>query len=193
MLSVVALLTDISGWVGTLNIALYAPVRLVGTAVLIVLFTFVYTAFVCDPEQMAARLAACGGALPGIAPGEATAAHLDRAISRTAAFGAAYLVVVMLLPELLSIVFRAARSCSPARCDPGPRLRHARSDGGNPARYAHAGNRARHFAGSLRREQVIAAGWQAMPMFEQWTVSPSPRSQLRHVSVHAMQVLSRSP
>jgi preprotein translocase subunit SecY len=102
VLSVVALLTDISGWVGTLNITLYAPVRLVGTAVLIVLLTFVYTAFVCDPEQMAARLAACGGALPGIAPGEATAAYLDRAISRSAAIGAAYLVVVMVVPELVS-------------------------------------------------------------------------------------------
>jgi preprotein translocase subunit SecY len=102
VLSVVALLTDISGWVDTLKITLYAPVRLVGTAVLIVLLTFVYTAFVCDPEQMAARLAACGGALPGIAPGEATAAYLDRAISRSAAIGAAYLVAVMVVPELVS-------------------------------------------------------------------------------------------
>jgi len=103
VLSVIALLTDISGWVDTLNITLYAPVRLVGTAVLIVLFTYVYTAFVCDPEQMAARLAACGGALPGIAPGEATAAYLDRAITRSAAIGAIYLVVVMVVPELVTL------------------------------------------------------------------------------------------
>jgi preprotein translocase subunit SecY len=103
VLSVVASLVDISGWVDTLNITLYAPVRLVATAALIVLFTFVYTAFVCDPEQMAARLAACGGALPGNAPGEATAAYLDRAISRSAAIGAAYLVVVMVVPELVSL------------------------------------------------------------------------------------------
>jgi preprotein translocase subunit SecY len=54
---------------------------------------------------MAARLAACGGALPGIAPGEATAAHLDGVISRTAAIGAAYLVVVMLLPDFLTSFF----------------------------------------------------------------------------------------
>jgi preprotein translocase subunit SecY len=72
------------------------------SAALIAFFTLVYTAFVCDPEQMAARLAACGGTLPGIAPGEATAAHLDGVISRTAAFGAAYLVLVMLLPEFLT-------------------------------------------------------------------------------------------
>jgi preprotein translocase subunit SecY len=101
-LSIAAALTDISGWVDTLNVTLRAPVRLVGTALLIVFFTFVYTAFVCDPEQMAARLAACGGALPGIAPGEATAAYLDRAISRSAAIGAAYLAVVMVVPELVT-------------------------------------------------------------------------------------------
>jgi preprotein translocase subunit SecY len=102
VLSIATLLTDISGWVDALNITLGAPVRLGGTAVLMVLITFVYTAFVCDPEQMAARLAACGGMLPGIAPGEPTAAHLDRTISRTAAVGAAYLVVVMVVPEALS-------------------------------------------------------------------------------------------
>src|ERR1051325_10755813 len=31
-----------------------------------------------------------------------------------------------------------------------------------------------------------------MPILEQWTVSSSPRSQMRHLSVHAMQVFSRS-
>ena len=76
--------------------------HLVVIAALIAFFTLLYTAFVCDPEQMAARLAALGGTLPGIAPGEATAAHLDRVISRTAGFGAAYLVIVMLLPEFLA-------------------------------------------------------------------------------------------
>src|SRR5262249_23676875 len=80
-------------------------VRLVVTAVAIVFFTFLYTAFVCDPEQMAARLAACGGALPGVAPGEETAAYLDRAISRTAALGSIYLLVVMVVPELVMLYF----------------------------------------------------------------------------------------
>jgi preprotein translocase subunit SecY len=105
LLSIAALLIDKSGWADTLNVMLPTPVRLVGTAVLIVLFTFVYTAFVCDPEQMAARLAACGGALPGIAPGEPTAAYLDRAISRSAALGAAYLVAVIVVPELVMLYF----------------------------------------------------------------------------------------
>ena len=102
VLSIAASFTDISGWMTPLNFALGAPVRLLGSAVLIALLTFVYTAFVCDPEQMAARLAACGGGVPGIAPGEATAAYLDSAITRTTAFGAVYLIIVMVLPEALT-------------------------------------------------------------------------------------------
>src|SRR5262249_39080862 len=96
-----------SEWPNRLGTALASgTLRLLVTAALIAFFTLLYTASVCDPEQMAARLAACGGALPGIAPGEATAAHLDTLISRTAAIGAAYLVVVMLLPDFLISFFR---------------------------------------------------------------------------------------
>jgi preprotein translocase subunit SecY len=99
-----ALRLEAGDWPDRLRAALGSGtlLHLVVSAALIAFFTFVYTAFVCDPEQMAARLAATGGALPDIAPGEATAAHLDRAISRTAAFGAVYLVFVMLLPEFLT-------------------------------------------------------------------------------------------
>lgn len=103
----VALRVEGSEWPDRLRVALASGtlLHLVVLAALIAFFTLVYTAFVCDPEQMAERLAACGGALPGIAPGEPTAAHLDGVISRTTAFGAGYLVVVMLLPDLLTTFF----------------------------------------------------------------------------------------
>jgi preprotein translocase subunit SecY len=103
----VAMFTGSDSWASWLWAALAAgtPLQLIATAVLIVLFTLVYTAFVCDPEQMAARLASCGGTLPGIAPGEATAAHLDRVISRTAMLGAIYLAFAMVLPEFLTAFF----------------------------------------------------------------------------------------
>lgn len=103
----VALRLEGSQWPDQLRNALASGtlLHLLVTAALIAFFTLLYTAFVCDPEQMAARLAALGGVLPGIAPGEATAAHLDSVISRTAAFGAAYLVVVMLVPDFLGSFF----------------------------------------------------------------------------------------
>jgi preprotein translocase subunit SecY len=96
-----------SEWPERLRVALASGtlLHLLVTAALIAFFTLVYTAFVCDPERMAARLTAYGGTLPGIAPGEATAAHLDRVISRTAVSGAAYLVVVMLVPAFLASFF----------------------------------------------------------------------------------------
>ena len=103
----VALQIEGSEWPNRLRVAL-APgtlLHLLVTAALIAFFTLLYTAFVCDPTAMAARLAALGGALPGIAPGEATAAHLDSVISRTAGFGAAYLVVVLLVPDFLTGFF----------------------------------------------------------------------------------------
>jgi preprotein translocase subunit SecY len=102
-----ALFTGSDSWASWLRAALAAgtPLQLIVTAALIVFFTLVYTAFVCDPDRMAARLASCGGTLPGIAPGEATAAHLDRVISRTAMLGAVYLAFVMVLPEFLTAFF----------------------------------------------------------------------------------------
>jgi len=101
-LSLASLLAARFGWFGPVHLVVGEPLRLVATAILIALFAFLYTAFVCDPDQMAARLAARGGTLPGIAPGEPTAAYLDRAISRTAGIGALYLVVVMLVPGLVA-------------------------------------------------------------------------------------------
>jgi preprotein translocase subunit SecY len=102
-----ALFLEGSEWPNQVRVALSPGtlLHLVVFAALIAFFTLLYTAFVCDPSQMAARLAAVGGALPGIAPGEPTAAHLDSVISRTAGLGAAYLVLVMLLPDFLTGFF----------------------------------------------------------------------------------------
>jgi preprotein translocase subunit SecY len=105
--TIAALSFEASEWPNQVGSAL-APgtlLHLLVFAALIAFFTLLYTAFVCDPAQMAARLAALGGTLPGIAPGDATAAHLDSVISRTAGLGAAYLVVVMLLPDFLAGFF----------------------------------------------------------------------------------------
>ena len=102
-----ALYLDSGEWADRVRVAL-APgtlLHLLVNAALIAFFTLLYTAFVCDPTAMAARLATLGGALPGIAPGEATAAHLDSVISRSAGLGAAYLVVVLLLPDFLTSFF----------------------------------------------------------------------------------------
>jgi len=39
--------------------------------------------------------------IPGIEPGEATAAHIDRVVSYTTCIGAVYLAAIFLMPEVL--------------------------------------------------------------------------------------------
>jgi preprotein translocase subunit SecY len=56
---------------------------------------------VIDPEHAADSLGKRGGEIPEVAPGEATADYLDRVVSLTTVIGAAYLVVMSLIPEVL--------------------------------------------------------------------------------------------
>ena len=76
------------------------PAFLIATAVVIILLALLYTAFVLDPDAAAEKLKAHGGVVPGVAPGEATAAHLDYVVSRTVVLGAAYLALIALIPDL---------------------------------------------------------------------------------------------
>lgn len=77
------------------------PLFLVCYALLIVLCGLIYTAMVLDPAHAAESLQRHGGAIPGVEPGEATAAHVDRVLSITTLLGAAYLALVCLIPEIL--------------------------------------------------------------------------------------------
>ncbi|MGX4804096.1 preprotein translocase subunit SecY [Bradyrhizobium guangdongense] len=79
------------------------PAHLIVISVAVFVLAFVYTSFVVDPEQVAEQLARQGGAIPGIAPGEATADHLDRVVSLTTIVGAVYLTLVQMIPEALLV------------------------------------------------------------------------------------------
>jgi preprotein translocase subunit SecY len=81
--------------------------RVILTAALILIVTFIYTAFVADPEYAADSLQRHGAVIPGVEPGEPTADHLDRVVSYTTCVGAIYLVLLFLIPELL-LVFGGA-------------------------------------------------------------------------------------
>ncbi len=77
------------------------PVYLAVYAVLIFVCTLFYAAYVFNPEQAAEDLDKQKGAIRSVAPGEATVAYLDSAVSRTVLFGAVYLVAICLLPDIL--------------------------------------------------------------------------------------------
>jgi preprotein translocase subunit SecY len=77
------------------------PLNLILHVVFIMLCAFVYTASVFDSEEAVENLRNYGGHIPGIEPGERTAAHLDDILSRTTLVGAAYLALVSVMPEIL--------------------------------------------------------------------------------------------
>jgi preprotein translocase subunit SecY len=74
------------------------PLHFALSAVVIILFAFVYTAFLHDPERLARQLQTHGGAVAEVAPGAPTADYLDDTLARVTALGAIYLAAVMLLP-----------------------------------------------------------------------------------------------
>jgi preprotein translocase subunit SecY len=77
------------------------PLYLTLFAVLIIFFSFFYTAIVFNPTETADNLKRSGGFIPGIRPGERTAQHIDYVLTRITVVGAIYLMVVALIPELI--------------------------------------------------------------------------------------------
>jgi preprotein translocase subunit SecY len=65
---------------------------------LVVLFTFFYTAVTFEPDTMAKNLQRQGAFVPGVRPGEATADHIGKIVTRTTAIGAVFLAVIAVLP-----------------------------------------------------------------------------------------------
>lgn len=68
---------------------------------LIVAFTYFYTAVQFNPIDQADNLKKYGGFVPGIRPGRPTAEYLDRVLTRITLPGAIFLAFVVLVPEAL--------------------------------------------------------------------------------------------
>jgi preprotein translocase subunit SecY len=75
------------------------PIYLLLYGLGIAFFCFFYTAVVFNPEETAENLKKAGGFIPGIRPGKNTETYLDYVLTRITVVGAAYLVLVCLLPD----------------------------------------------------------------------------------------------
>lgn len=73
--------------------------------ILVVAFTYFYTAVVFDPNKIAESLQKQGGFIPGIRPGKNTAEYLYRIINRITLSGALFLGTIAILPFIVQGVF----------------------------------------------------------------------------------------
>lgn len=72
-------------------------------AVLIIVFTYFYTAIMINPRKIADDLKRSGGFIPGVRPGEETAEYIDTLVSRITFPGSLSLAIVAILPAIAHI------------------------------------------------------------------------------------------
>ncbi len=70
------------------------------TAILIILFTYFYTAITINPVQMAEDMKKNGGFIPGIKPGRKTVEFFDTIMSRITLPGSIFLALIAILPSI---------------------------------------------------------------------------------------------
>ena len=81
------------------------PIYVLLYATMIIFFCFFYTALVFNSRETADNLKKSGAFIPGIRPGEQTARHIDKILSRLTLAGAIYITAVCLLPEFLVLKY----------------------------------------------------------------------------------------
>lgn len=83
---------------GSPGVWVYAVVNVV----LIIFFTYFYTAVTFNPTEVAQNMKANGGFIPGIRPGKATVEYLNKVMTRITFTGAIFLALVATLPTIIS-------------------------------------------------------------------------------------------
>lgn len=80
------------------------PVYIVLYFLLILFFTYFYTAIQFNPIEIANNMKKNGGFVPGIRPGKPTSDYIARILSKITLFGAFFLAIVAIFPILLAFV-----------------------------------------------------------------------------------------
>lgn len=73
-------------------------------ALMIIAFTFFYTAITVNPVQMSDDMKKNGGFVPGIKPGKSTGDYIDAVISKITLPGSVFLAIVAILPSIAIIM-----------------------------------------------------------------------------------------
>jgi preprotein translocase subunit SecY len=72
--------------------------------IMIIIFTYFYTAVTINPNQMAEDMKKNGGFIPGVKPGKKTAEFLDDVMSKITLPGSIFLGFVAIMPAFVSLV-----------------------------------------------------------------------------------------
>jgi preprotein translocase subunit SecY len=96
------------GWLQNVaaSLGIGQPVHMMLYSALIIFFCFFYTALVFNSRETAENLKKSGAFIPGIRPGQHTAEYIDKVLTRLTVWGALYVTLVCLLPEILISKFR---------------------------------------------------------------------------------------
>ncbi len=70
-------------------------------ALLIIFFTYFYTAITFNPIEIATNMKKNGGFVPGIRPGKPTSEFLQKTLTRITLAGALFLAMIAVLPSLI--------------------------------------------------------------------------------------------
>lgn len=73
-------------------------------ALLIIFFTYFYTAVTFNPQEVADNIKKYGGFIPGLRPGRPTAEYIEKILARITLAGAIFLAFIALLPNLVMAI-----------------------------------------------------------------------------------------
>lgn len=76
-------------------------------AIIILFFTYFYTAIVFNPQDLADNMQKYGGFIPGIRPGKKTSEYIDKVLTRVTFPGALFLAFIAILPSVFIYKFNA--------------------------------------------------------------------------------------
>ncbi|MGH2821354.1 MAG: preprotein translocase subunit SecY [Actinomycetota bacterium] len=91
---------DIQNFINTYFLDAANPVYMTLYGVMVVFFTYFYTAISFNPVDVSDNMKKYGGFIPGIRPGRQTADYLDRILTRITLPGALFIAAIALLPSV---------------------------------------------------------------------------------------------
>ncbi|MCX2745022.1 preprotein translocase subunit SecY [Mangrovivirga sp. M17] len=95
--------TDLGNYFITTFSNYQTPVYNITFAILIILFTFFYTAITVNPTEIADGLKRNGGFIPGVKPGKETSEYLDSVLTKITLPGSIFLAIVAILPAFATL------------------------------------------------------------------------------------------